>query len=179
MNEDSEMLGAEHAAGLLDGEAAARAEARLSSDPAFAAEVEDWRDRLAALPTLVAGATPPAGLMDRIDETIDRLEAAPEKTWTLRRGEGEWTEMAEGVECKLLWRHEKEARQTVLIRMAPGARYDGHHHDAIEECYVVSGELRFGVHELRGGDFHVGLPGSDHPQSFSQEGCMLLITTAA
>jgi anti-sigma-K factor RskA len=47
--EDDATLAAELALGMLDAGAAANAEARLATDPAFARRVEDWRRRLAPL----------------------------------------------------------------------------------------------------------------------------------
>ena len=46
---DPDMTAAELALGLLEGEERAAALRRLLADPAFAREVEDWRQRLAAL----------------------------------------------------------------------------------------------------------------------------------
>ena len=179
MSKKADILAAEVAIGALEDDTRMAAEARVKSDDAFAADVERWSLRLGALAEPLAEAAPPEGLFDRIEAEIDRCEIAPENTVTLRREQGEWTPMADGVDCKVLWRPEDTGRQTVLIRMAPGAAYDTHHHDDVEECYVVSGDLSFGGHELRAGDFHVALPGGDHPPASTRDGCLLLISAAA
>lgn len=70
-----DVMAAELALGLLDGEARAVALRRLVRDPAFAAEVEQWRDWLAALfadwPSVVA----PADVAARIEASLDALRA--------------------------------------------------------------------------------------------------------
>ncbi len=50
---------AEYVLGVLDASARRAAEARLASDPAFAAEVEYWQGRLSALTEQVAAVDPP------------------------------------------------------------------------------------------------------------------------
>lgn len=179
MSKKPDLSAAEYAIGVLDSDARANAEARAERDAEFAAEVERWSVLLGGLAEPITEATPPDGLLDRIEAEIDRFETAPDKTVTLRREQGEWTPMAEGVEYKLLRRDETIERQTLLVRIAPGASYQSHYHEEFEECYVVSGDLSFGAHELRAGDYHVALPGSDHPPASSREGCLLLITNAA
>lgn len=73
---DRSAMAAELALGLLEG--AERAEAlRLTlADPAFAAEVEAWRARLAPLYDGFAETPAPHRLMDRIDSLIDAEMAA-------------------------------------------------------------------------------------------------------
>ena len=59
-DQDPPDLAGEYVLGTLDGAARAAAEARLARDPAFAAAVSAWQDRLAPLATLTAPADPPA-----------------------------------------------------------------------------------------------------------------------
>jgi anti-sigma-K factor RskA len=67
---DLEALAAEHALGVLSGPERAAAEARAAGDPAFAALVESWRERLAPLLDAVAPAAPPAALWRRIERAV-------------------------------------------------------------------------------------------------------------
>lgn len=66
MNEERDLLAAEYALGLLDGKALARASALAAADPAFAAAVAGWQERLAPLLDEIAGEDPGAELWDRI-----------------------------------------------------------------------------------------------------------------
>jgi anti-sigma-K factor RskA len=63
---EAEALAAEHALGVLSARERAEAEARMARDPAFAVEVEAWRERLAPMAEAVEPVTPPQGLWPRI-----------------------------------------------------------------------------------------------------------------
>jgi anti-sigma-K factor RskA len=65
-----EALAAEHALGVLSGRERAEAEARMLADPAFAALVDAWRERLAPLADAAAAAEPPAALWTAIDRSL-------------------------------------------------------------------------------------------------------------
>ncbi len=75
MSDDLELTGpqalaAEHALGVLSGRERAEAEARMAHDPAFAAEVEAWRARLAPLLDAVPPAAPSAAVWSRIERSL-------------------------------------------------------------------------------------------------------------
>ena len=65
-DQDPPDLAGEYVLGTLDGTARAAAEARLARDPAFAAAVTAWQDRLAPLAALAAPADPPAAVWEQI-----------------------------------------------------------------------------------------------------------------
>lgn len=67
---DAEALAAEHALGVLSARDRALAEARAAADPAFAALVEAWRDRLAPLALEVEPVTPGADVWSRIARAL-------------------------------------------------------------------------------------------------------------
>lgn len=67
---ETEALAAEHALGVLSGPERAQAEARMARDPAFAAEVEAWRVRLAPMADAVAPVSPPARLWTAIERAL-------------------------------------------------------------------------------------------------------------
>ncbi|MCP3736037.1 anti-sigma factor [Sphingomonas sp. RP10(2022)] len=69
---DPDMTAAELALGVLDGDERAAALRRLVAEPGFAAEVEWWRDRLAALFADWPAVAAPAHLAARIEATLDR-----------------------------------------------------------------------------------------------------------
>ncbi len=77
MTADPDMLAAELAMGLLEGEERAAALRRTLSDPAFAREVEWWRAHLAELLVEYPHATPPADL-------IASIGAPPARRWFQR-----------------------------------------------------------------------------------------------
>lgn len=67
---DAEALAAEHALGVLSQAERAQAELRMASDPAFAADVEAWRARLAPLTLSVAAVPAPPGVWPRIERAL-------------------------------------------------------------------------------------------------------------
>lgn len=74
--EDDE-LAAEYATGLLEGDAKTAAERRLATDPAFAAAVEAWRQRLAELDDTADSLQMPDGLWQRVERSIDAARPKP------------------------------------------------------------------------------------------------------
>lgn len=67
---ENEALAAEHALGVLDARERAEAENRMARDPAFAADVEAWRGRLAPMLDSVAAVPAPAGVWPRIERLL-------------------------------------------------------------------------------------------------------------
>ena len=75
--DERDLLAAELALGVLEGEALAAANRRLLTDPAFAEEVEAWRERLAGMALDVPDEAPPEELWSRIERAIDGIGPAP------------------------------------------------------------------------------------------------------
>jgi anti-sigma-K factor RskA len=67
---EAEALAAEHALGVLDGRERAAAEQRMATDPAFAADVEAWRQRLAPMLDSVAAVPPSPDMWRRIERLL-------------------------------------------------------------------------------------------------------------
>jgi anti-sigma-K factor RskA len=97
MGEELDLLAAEYALGLADGEQCARAEALLANDRDFRRRVARWSGRLAPLLEEVEDSSPPADLWARIESAIDpdagspaASEAAPANVHVLRRKVNLW-----------------------------------------------------------------------------------------
>lgn len=73
---DAEALAAEHALGVLSRAERAQAEARMAHDPAFAAEVEAWRERLAPMLEGMPPISPRADVWPRIARALPANDAA-------------------------------------------------------------------------------------------------------
>lgn len=89
---DDDVLAGEHALGVLNARDRAAAEARMARDPAFAAEVETWRDRLAGLFAEIA----PVPVSEAVWPRIERLLAANDNFEGLRRAVRMWRGAAMG-----------------------------------------------------------------------------------
>ena len=88
--DEREVLAAELALGVLEGDALAAANRRLLTDAAFAEEVEAWRERLAGMALDVPDATPPDALWNRIERAIDGIAPAPVVDLVPRRQLRRW-----------------------------------------------------------------------------------------
>ena len=73
---EPDVTAAELALGVLDGDERAAALRRVLAEPAFAAEVDWWRDRLAALYDQTPEAEPAPALFDRVERSLDDKPAA-------------------------------------------------------------------------------------------------------
>jgi anti-sigma-K factor RskA len=67
---EAEAFAAEHALGVLDARERAEAETRMAREPAFAAEVEAWRYRLAPMLDAIESVPAPQGVWTRIEAML-------------------------------------------------------------------------------------------------------------
>lgn len=67
---EAEAFAAEHALGVLNSRERAEAEIRMTREPAFAADVEAWRNRFAPLLDAVESVPPPQGVWPRIEARL-------------------------------------------------------------------------------------------------------------
>jgi len=125
---------------------------------------------------------PPPALRDRLLNQIQN-ERRPSQPITksltfVRASEGEWVEMGPGVTAKILYFDPISRRATALVRMAPGSVYAPHRHTEPEEFYVLEGGCFCGGQELGVGDYHRAEAGTEHYDTSSDEGCLLLIISS-
>jgi quercetin dioxygenase-like cupin family protein len=83
---------------------------------------------------------------------------------------------APGTYARVLHVDRRRKQFTAVLRMDPGAKYPGHHHDGAEECLVLEGELLVGDVRLRAGDYQRAEPGSDHVEQWTDVGAVLFVT---
>ena len=74
---ESEAFAAEHALGVLTSAERRQAEARMASEPAFAALVEDWRERLTPMNERLGAVPAPANRCHRIERQRGANDHAP------------------------------------------------------------------------------------------------------
>ena len=174
-----------YAAGSIVGEERDAFERLLAAgDPAATAAVQELES---IIDELVAAAPVPAirpSLKDRlmagaVKSKPHGFEEPEPGVHVLRASHGRWIETGHpGVTTKIL-HFEKETRMaTSLLRFDPGAKYPPHHHTQMEQCLVLSGDVRLGgkVH-IFAGDYEKALPGTDHEYLTSDTGCELLIVS--
>jgi hypothetical protein len=98
----------------------------------------------------------------------------PAQRWS----EPEWEEVAPGINCKLFASDTERHRVSMLVRLAPGARYPAHRHAGVEELHLLDGELWIDERKLFPGDYNLGAPGADDERVWSETGCTCLLVTS-
>ncbi|MGQ0682028.1 cupin domain-containing protein [Bradyrhizobium sp.] len=161
-------LPAEYALGLLRGGQRAAVEA----DRGLRKDAEGWQAKLVALDA--ADSEPvPEGSFEKILARIDEAGMQLPGTATQRATDAEWQQHSEGIVFRVLKVDEARRRQTLLVKMQPGAVYKSHAHDVEEECLVIEGDLSYGDFVLRAGDYHLARAGTHHPIGTTAAGCLL------
>jgi anti-sigma factor ChrR (cupin superfamily) len=175
-----DILSAEFALGLLPAEARATFAARLASDDGLRASVAHWQQIFAGLDAAEQGsaAAPPAGVFDSILARIDAEGMQLPGTHTRRAEGASWVNIGPGLVARVLHVDRANNRQSLLIRMSPGAIYKAHAHDTEEETFVVEGDLAFGDLKLGAGDYHIAAAETRHPSGRTVGGCVVLVTTS-
>ncbi len=116
-----------------------------------------------------------------------RSSAAPTEAEAARHGqglafikaaEGVWKEIAPGVAAKALSFDMVSRRATALLRFAPGTRYPPHRHTEMEELYVLQGGCSIAGREMAVGDYHRAAAGTEHCETSTAEGCVLLVISS-
>ena len=179
--DEVDLLAAEYVLGSMDPAARALMRDRLASDPTLRRAVQDWEGRLSALSAEEAPIAPPASLWDRIDEALDVDEDradADRFSITVRRDEGQWQEIFEGVHKKRLFKDSDEGYEAFLLKLEPGAVVPSHPHSRTEECVMLEGDVTIGDLRLSAGDYHVVSAGTDHPDIWSEAGGVLYVRAA-
>jgi anti-sigma factor ChrR (cupin superfamily) len=118
-------------------------------------------------------------LMARVEGYTDvRLDPLKGLTF-VKASEGAWHEMAPGVSAKVLFFDPVSRRATALVRMTPGSFYAPHRHAEAEELYVLEGGCFCGGRELKAGDYHRAEAETEHHDTSSDEGCLLLVISSS
>jgi quercetin dioxygenase-like cupin family protein len=167
-----------HALRALPADEVPALEARLAACADCRRELEALRpvvDAFVSWPTGVL--RPSASLWERLTrrivaETGAELVAPAHPTWA----EPEWSEVAPGLSVKVLATDSE--RVSLLVRLAPGTAYPSHRHDAVEELYMLEGELTVGDRRLYAGDYLRSEPGTVDRRVWSETGCTGVLITS-
>lgn len=157
-----------------DEDARRDADRRRLSDAEFGREYDLIEEKLSrfALDCAVARA-PSAAVWARIEARIPDREEADVRV--IREEALQWTVWSPGVEAKILTTGQAGEPEAMLFRIAPRAAVPAHHHDRVEECLVLEGDLQHAGDELRAGDFTVARAGGQHAAMTSRGGALLYV----
>jgi anti-sigma factor ChrR (cupin superfamily) len=157
---------------LSEADASTRSEAmRLQDDAALLAVAQ------------TSARKPSAALKGKILARVESGELSKPSAkpfFTIGRNEGTWQALPiAGVRVKDLSVDAKRGTSVKLYELAAGAHFPEHHHSGPEECYVVSGDFHVEDRVLHAGDFHHAEMESDHGESFTENGCTLLVMVSS
>lgn len=135
-----------------------------------------------SLALAAASVMPRASLRERLTARIEGhtdVRFDPLKGLTfVKASEGAWQKLAPGVMAKVLFSDPVSRRVTALVRMAPRSSYAPHRHTEAEELYVLEGGCFCGGRELTVGDYHRAEAQTEHHDTSSDDGCLLLIISS-
>ena len=109
----------------------------------------------------------------RANQTVQ--ETISSSLLTIRKDEGEWQQVHEGIFAKTLFENVKNGTTTYVVKFTPGAKTPLHRHPGMEECMVMEGDFQVDGKDLRAGDYHCAMPGSLHDRPYTIGGAMILI----
>jgi quercetin dioxygenase-like cupin family protein len=172
---DRDILAAEYVLGTLSGEERTAFAEDINRDPATRALVTAWEERLGALEDSAGVVEPTDGLFAAIEAQLDAPIPLADGSVTIRAEDDLWVTVREGLDRKYLFRDEAKGVESFLLRYAPGTRVGAHTHTSVEECFLLEGDLRLGDVDMKPGDFHAALPGTEHSSGLSVGGAILLV----
>jgi anti-sigma factor ChrR (cupin superfamily) len=137
---------------------------------------ETFDDALAlALARSVQEVVPPPAVKARLMARIEKAELPSGFSLNLAAS-GNWLpHMVPGIRMRVLAVNAASGYATLLLDVAPGTRFPAHRHGGAEECYVVSGSLFTCNRRLGPGDFVHADAGTEHPELWTDEGCVVIL----
>lgn len=119
---------------------------------------------------------PSESLWDRLACRIEmETSLRPLPAPTLQWSEPQWEEVAPGTSCKRLAVDVENGRLTLLVRVAPAVPLPQCMQQAMEELYLLHGELWINGRKLCPGEYNHTEPGDAHPRLWSETGCTCLL----
>lgn len=123
------------------------------------------------------GARPRPEVKARLMERLRADEAELPAGFALRlAADRDWVpHPVPGIRMKVLSLNQDRGYATLLLDVAPGARFPPHHHGGAEECYVISGTLFTCGRRLGPGDFIHADGHTDHGELWTDVGCQVIL----
>ena len=117
---------------------------------------------------------PPPHMRERV-----LAEARKPLRYTVSAANAAWFETGlPGIRGRVLAVDRQRSVVTMVFRVEPGAVSPAHRHHGPEECFVLSGSVRFEGRILRAGDFSHADKDSEHGEMTTTEGAEVLVIGA-
>ncbi|MEW6130004.1 MAG: cupin domain-containing protein [Acidobacteriota bacterium] len=124
---------------------------------------------------------PISNMLANSEVALDEIKhaAASPALLTIRKDEGEWLTVSEGVFVKPIFQNPDRGTSTYLIKMSPGTNIERHRHSGFEECMMIEGDFHVDGKVLGPGDYHCASPGSIHDRPYTETGTLFLVVASA
>ena len=104
-----------------------------------------------------------------------RSEAPRRRAPVVPPGPHGWRPIAPGVRIRPLAGGAAESADVCLLEMDPDAVLPEHEHGGLEEIYLLRGSCRAQGRRIRAGDYHRAAHGSEHEDTTTDEGCLMIV----
>ncbi len=160
-----------YALDLLDEQERAWVEQQITEYPDLATELSEYQSAATAIPysvpVLPMSGTLKHRLFDRIGLDLPLPEATPEPTSmnyrAVRSQDLNWLpHTVPGVMLAIVHTDEVKREIVGFLQAEPGVRYPLHRHAAVEEIFMLEGDLVVGDEVYGAGDYIRSAPGSSH-----------------
>jgi len=175
-----------YALDLLSEEERGWVEQQLVECPDLAEELADYQSAVAAIPYSVSPLPMATDLKDRL---FDRLgfdsppsepvpEYMPASYQAMRSQDLVWEPYTTaGVMVAIVHRDVIKRELVGFLRADPGVHYPFHRHAAMEEIFMLEGDLEIGNQVYGAGDYILSQPGSGHAP-YTRGGCRFFFHTS-
>jgi hypothetical protein len=106
---------------------------------------------------------------------IERGSRATPRPRAVRSSEGAWHQLGRGTRIKPLAGGADERTDVMLLEMDPGSVLPEHHHAGLEEIFLLRGDCVAQGQSLAAGDYHRAYEDTDHEETATVEGCLMLV----
>jgi|SRR6476469_2117286 len=163
--------------------------------PELEIELEEFQVGVAAIPYSLPDVAIAPGVKDRLFQRIANVETLyatclqpaaiapppigpPIPPFTVRAGDVRWrNHPVPGVTMARLSVDKAKREIVCLLRAEPGVTYPPHRHAAVEEIFMLEGDLEVDGEVYGRGDYIRSSPGSIH-SPYTSTGCMFFIRTS-
>ena len=169
-----------YAAGAMPPEEREAFEVHLRECEICAAEVRAFASVAAQLGESVQPLRPPAAVRERVlaaAASVAAEEAVIETDGVrfVRSRHVPWRQgPAPALSVRPLGGDSQRGLHTSIVRMEPGAAYPAHRHAAVEEIFLIEGDLTVNGVEMHPGDYCRAEPGTVHTTVTTRNGCVFL-----
>ncbi len=173
LEDHRDALAARYALGVASDTERGVAERLLSEDRSFGDRVAEYEVLFGDLDESIEPVTPPPGLWERIERSIDALEAAATPDASA------WEPLAPGIGRKIMRTNVSAGIEILLFKVAPQASLVLPNDLIARDCLVLDGDIEIDGVYAHGGDLLAALGSGGQGALTSRTGALLYVRAVA